>query len=336
MAPASSGVADGVCVRCGAPVSQATAYLSELGPVCWPCSQALETIRAQLGRQTAERERALEKRAHRVALVHGVMWGTAIAGIAHFMPTVAAAGSGAGDRAGGGGQSVRRKRWAFAAAMVLDLGGALAFVVAAVAARGPASPLLVAACFPLSLAGLTVGARQAFPRLRSGDTAAVGGGRRRAPLLSHKFPRPRWAAPAAVGGMLAVGVAGVVYLMLHRPDPAVTTDAHAPRRMAVLPSGDRQCAGRARRTRVVSAARAWPRVGTALEALDRAWSEEAAMGAAITAVNQALAGAALPYMIEMWPGPAERPLVLSHRIVDRVPWRVGAEDRRGAPVAACR
>ena len=321
MGSPSSGVADGVCVRCGAPVSQVTAYLSELGPVCWPCSQALETIREQLGRQTAARRRGLEKRAHRVALVHAVIWGTAILVLARSMPAAVATAALAVVLAVAGGLFAR-KRWAFPAALILDLGGALAFVVGGVATGLRVAPMLVAACFSLSMAGLTVGARHAFPPWRSAGRAPLGTDAATTTVLLASTSRPRWAAPAAVATIVAVGIAAATYLLLHRPDPLVTLmrERLADWQSSRVPP-DSVAGGPAAR-QLVSAARGWPRVAQALEALDRVWPDEPALRVAATAVNDALAGAALPYMIGVWPGPGDRPLILSHRIVERVPWRI--------------
>ena len=72
-----------------------------------------------------------------------------------------------------------------------------------------------------------------------------------------------------------------------------------------------------------AAARRWPAVARSFETLDRVWPDEPAVRVAVQSVNQALLGAGLPYLVETWPGPGDCPLVLSHQIIARVPWRIG-------------
>jgi hypothetical protein len=74
---------------------------------------------------------------------------------------------------------------------------------------------------------------------------------------------------------------------------------------------------------LVIGARRWPALATAFEALDRAWPEEAPVRAATVSVNRALADAGLPYFASVWMV-YDKPYVLSHEVVARVPWRIGA------------
>jgi hypothetical protein len=73
---------------------------------------------------------------------------------------------------------------------------------------------------------------------------------------------------------------------------------------------------------LAAGARQWPALARAFESLDRAWPEEAAVRTATTSVNGALAQAGMPYFVSVWMV-YEKPYVLSHALVARVPWRIG-------------
>jgi hypothetical protein len=74
---------------------------------------------------------------------------------------------------------------------------------------------------------------------------------------------------------------------------------------------------------MLAAARPWPALAAALGSLDHAWPDEASVRASVGDVNAALADARLPYVVDVWIV-ARSPVLLTHALVTRVPWRVGA------------
>ena len=194
------GASDGVCVRCGTALVPATSFLSEVGAVCWPCSEALQTERQRQRTDVDGRERALDARARRAGVVHGVMWGTVALVLAQILPAWAARSMMA--------LAVTlaialflRKRWAYPAALGIDAAGTVMIVVLGVASSAPLWRWLLAALFSLSLVALTRTAREAYGRHEATD-GAVG---------RAKFVVPRWllvvVAAAIVVAGIAVGVA---------------------------------------------------------------------------------------------------------------------------------
>ncbi len=205
-----------------------------------------------------------------------------------------------------------RKRWAYPVALGLDGAGTLAMVALAVVAPGPAWQWLLVAGFSLSLVALTRTAREAYGR------AAPAGA-----LTSPRMSLPRWLLPAAAVAIVAMLGSVGTYLIVHRPNPAVTLMQTRLTAWQVERGNPDSTEGGPAARRLLEQARRWPDVAKSFETLDRVWPDEPPVRAAVQSVNQALTRAGLPYMVEMWPGPRDRPLVLSHHIIARVPWRIG-------------
>jgi len=121
-----------------------------------------------------------------------------------------------------------------------------------------------------------------------------------------------------------VGGAAALVAVLNRPPPVVTLLRTRLTQWQVERGRPDSVAGGPAARALIGAARDWPAVATALEALDRAWPDEPAARNNVDWVNQALARSDLPYLIELWPA-GDQPVILSHRIVGRVPWRVGEQ-----------
>lgn len=324
MSAAGSERGGGACARCGAELTVATAHLSELGPVCWPCSVSLETLRERDRALMASHAHALDSRARRLAVVHVVIWGT-IALLATRALSAWVSVSVVAPVLALGVALFTRSRWAFPVALIVDGAGTLALLVWGIAAGGLA--WLVSA-FSLSLIALTLTARDAFPRVRERrrreDSNDVTGGLESGTRPGRAWARPRWLAPVAATALVSVGAGVAVYLVTHRPDPALTLMRSRLTAWQLERAQPESTAGGSAARELSSAARRWPRVATSLERLDQAFPDEPATRAAVQQVNGALADAGLPYLIEMWPGPGDRPVILGHRIMARVPWHVGA------------
>src|SRR5689334_4451630 len=87
MTSAADGASGGACARCGTALVPATCFLSEVGAVCWPCSEALQIERQRQRGALDARERTLDARARRAGVVHGVMWGTVAIVLAQILPS---------------------------------------------------------------------------------------------------------------------------------------------------------------------------------------------------------------------------------------------------------
>lgn len=308
-----------VCVRCGSPVSQATSYLTEIGLLCGPCFGPFQSQREQVDQRGAGLEGSLTRRAWMLAALHGIMLSTTtmLAATRHAFPgwarsalLLAIAGLGIG--------LARRRRWAFQAALVLDTLAALGLVALAIVSRN-AFPLFVEV-FPVALLTLTWTLRSAYanelPLAGSGGVAS-------APPTARNRLR-RW--PVLVVVLAALAGGGTATYLWRRPgpapDPALELMSTALPRWALARNQSRsQPAGP--KDVLVIGARRWPALATALEALERAWPEEAPVRAATASVNRALADAGLPYFASVWMV-YDKPYVLSHALAARVPWHVGA------------
>jgi hypothetical protein len=155
---------------------------------------------------------------------------------------------------------------------------------------------------------------ETFPLADNGSTRrpSVGGQRRRWPLL--------------VAAMLALACAGTAAYVLRRPrslpDPALALMRTTLPRWQLARARSLSHAEGPGGALVVSA-RPWPALAAAFDVLDRVWPEEAPVRAAVESANRALADAGLPYLASVWMV-NDRPYVLSHALVARVSWHIGA------------
>jgi len=320
LAPMNGGGAtEQACVRCATRVSQATSYLTEVGLLCWACFGKFQSQQQVAQRDDADLQRSLTRRAQSLAGVHWVMW----AGI-----MIVATGHGFADwgrsvllvAVGGLGIGLfLRLRWAYRTALVLDTAGAVALVALAAVQRHPI--ILAAEIFPAALLVLTWTLRSAYaeaPPL-AGMIAAPGA----TPPVAAR--RPGRVALAAVLIVAASGGTTAILLRRHRPpaDPALTL------LQSTLPRWQLARADRSGRATgpsggdLVGGARRWPALAAAFENLDRSWPEEAPVRAAAASANRALADAGLPYLVSVWMV-YDRPYVLSHELVARGAWQIGA------------
>jgi hypothetical protein len=321
--PMSAGTDDGaatkqICVRCGDHVSQATSYLTEVGVLCWPCFGRFQTEQQLAERRDADLQGSLTRRAKLLAGVHWVMWAALVLiaaghpfpewGRASLLVVIAGLGIGL----------FLRLRWAYEAALVLDAAGVLGLAALAVVQRQ--ALMLFVEVFPAALLALTWALRSAYPLPLplSGSGGTLG----TTPPIRAR--RHRWLVPAAA--LVAVAGGGAAVYLLRRPgplpDPALTLMRTtlpewqlARARPFSHPSGPTGA--------LVGGARRWPALAAAFEALDRDWPEETSVRAAAASVNRALADAGMPYFASVWMV-NDQPYVLSHLLVARVPWHIGA------------
>lgn len=317
----SSVPARGACARCGVALTPATAFLSERGSVCWPCFEHFQNERGLANEQAVALEASLTRRAKRLAVVHGTMWGASIiiatewAGLSGWFSTLLLAGV----VALGVGLGLRR-RWAYEAALIFDGAGTLGLLAYA-AYCGPMQgwPFAVASLFPLSLVALARALRLGYGEQRPAGDAVFDLQPASLPRLSVK----RWLLTAAVLVAAALVGGGVYLIRRPRPDPALELmRAALPAWQAARARRGSAASGRAARDLVAGAGR-WPALASAFETLDRVWPDETAVAAAVKSINRALADAGLRYFTgaEMV---ADRPFVLSYTLAGRVPWRIGA------------
>lgn len=308
-----------VCIRCGNPVSPATSYLTEIGLLCWPCFGQFQSQREQADLRDAELQRSLTRRAQRLAGLHWIMLATTmLAATGHDFP-----GSGRSALllviAGLGIGLALRRRWAFEAALVLDTVGALGLFALAIVAR-KALPLLLEV-FPASLLALTWTLRSAYAEELP---LAAGGGSMASTAPTARIRKRRW--PLLVLALATLAGGGTATYLWRRPrplpDPALELmRTTLPRwelernRPWSKPAGPKGV--------LVVGAQRWPALAKAFEDVDRAWPEEAPVRAATASVNRALADAGLPYLASVWIV-YDKPYVLSHALVARVPWHMGA------------
>jgi hypothetical protein len=303
---------EGVCARCGAALTPATTYLWPTGAVCWSCFGQLQSEQERAASEAYARERSLTRRARSLGYVHGVMWGSSAILAASWVPLPSSLATALviGSFALGGGL-VMRRRWAYQLALGLDAAAVLAILVA-VPLRLPFGGEWVAAlgaAFPAALLALTRALRAAY---RSGTDDE---------LRPASRPLPRWLLVAL--GVAAAGGAAAYLATRPRPDPARELMRVALPRWQAARARAGSAAGAPEAAALVEAARPWPAVASALDALDRAWPSEPGARAAARSVNAALADARLPYFTDVWALP-EGPILLSYDLYGHVPWRVGA------------
>ncbi len=306
------------CARCGNPAPQATSYLTDVGLLCWPCFGKFQSQQQLAERSDADLQRSLTRRAKSLAGVHWVMWaGVMLVATGHGFPNwgrsvllLVIAGLGIG--------LFLRLRWAFQAALVLDAAGILG--VAALAAAGRDALVLVAEVFPAALLVLTWTLRSAYAEVL--PLAGIGGAPSAPPPVQFRR-RHRLLLAAA---LVAVAGGGTATYLLRRsrplPDPALTLMRKTLPRWQ-LARADRSGRPAGPGSDLVAGARRWPALAAAFEALDRTWPEEAPVRAAAASANRALADAGLPYFASVWMV-NDRPYVLSHALVARVAWHIGA------------
>jgi hypothetical protein len=304
----SEAVSEGTCARCGAALVPASGYLTQLGTVCGACfsRQQDEARRADIASESLDA--SLSRRAWELGGLHA-MWGVAAivaADWAHLprwlssLLIVAALILAYGLRL--------RWRSALATAMALDVAGVLACLAWGVvsALRGESPVVALLAVFPLLLVGFT-------RWLRKGFVEEDPDGLRRYGVLS------RWLAPVAA--IAAVCGIGVHFALRPRVDPArELMRTELPTWESVRARSD---AGGPQLAALLARARPWPALAAPLEALDRAWPDEAAMRDASRSLNLALGGAGLPFFTDVW-RVGEQPIVLTYQLAARVPWRIGA------------
>jgi len=314
-----AGATAQACVRCGNAVSQATSYLTEVGLLCWPCFGKFQSQQHVAERDDADLQSSLTRRAKLLAGVHWMMWaGVVIIATGHAFPDwgrsvllLVIAGLGIG--------LFLRLRWAYQASLVLDVAGILGLAALAVVQRH--AVILAAEVFPAMLLVLTWTLRSAYAEALP---LAGSGGALSAPLPVRK-QRRRWLLAAA---LVALTGGGTAAYLLRRPrplpDPALTLMRKTLPRWQLARAGrggDGHPAGA--NSDLVAGARRWPALAAAFEALDRDWPAEAPVRAAAASANRALADAGLPYFASVWMV-YDRPYVLSHALVARVSWHIGA------------
>ena len=326
-----AGATAQACVRCGNPAPQATSYLTEVGLLCWPCFGKFQSQQHVVERDDADLQSSLTRRAKLLAGVHWMMWaGVVIVATGHAFPDwgrsvllLVIAGLGIG--------LFLRLRWAYQASLVLDVAGILGLAALAVVQRH--AVILAAEVFPAMLLVLTWTLRSAYAEALP---LAGSGGAPSAPLPVRK-QRRRWLLAAA---LVALTGGGTAAYLLRRPrplpDPALTLMRKTLPRWQLARAGrggDGHPAGA--NSNLVAGARRWPALAAAFEALDRDWPAEAPVRAAAASANRALADAGLPYFASVWMV-YDRPYVLSHALVARVSWHIGARSNRRPPPAAPR
>ena len=276
-----------------------------------------QSEREDVNRRDAALQRSLTRRARLLAVLHAVMLvGPMLAATSHVfpglgrsVPLILIAGLAIGLAV--------RWRWAFIAALVLDSVAALAVVALAIDARSALS--LVLEVFPAALLALTWTLRSAYAEEVS---LTVGDGMVSAPPPAGQRS-PRWPLLVLAMAILTGGGTATYFWRRLRPvaDPVLELMGTAlphwalDRNRSRIPSsstGD-----------LVARAQHWPALAKAFEALDQAWPEEAPVRAATASVNRALADAGFPYFASVWMA-YEKPYVLCHSIVARVPWHIGA------------
>ena len=307
-----------VCVRCGNPVSQATSYLTEIGLLCWPCFGVFQSEREQVDRRDAALQRSLTRRARLLAVLHGILLeGPILAVTRHAFPDLGwplPLGVIAGLAIG----LALRRRWAFHAALVLDTLAALGLAAVAIDSHRPLS--LILEVFPGALLALAWTLRSAYahePSLAVGDVMLPA-----APTAPKR--KPRWPLLGLAVATLAAGGTATYLWRRARPvsDPALELMRTALPHWGLERNQSRSRPSDAKDDLVVRARR-WPALAKAFQALDQAWPEETPVRAATASVNRALADAGLPYFASVWMV-YDKPYVLSHALVARVPWHIGA------------
>jgi hypothetical protein len=334
----NSGVAAGsACAQCGSAVTHATSYLTEVGLLCWPCFGKFQNKQQLAERNDADLQRSLTRRAKSLAGLHWVMWGAVMLIVTdHTLPDGARsvlllviAGLGIG--------LLLRQRWAYEAAIALDAAGILGLVALAIVERRPI--ILVADVFPVALLALTWALRSAYaeqssPLIGVSDaprehpensrTPALRAGAASAPPPAQSRRSRRLVLLVAV--LAAVAGGGTTLYLLRRPrplsDPALALMRTTVPRWQIARARSSSPAGPD--SALVAGARRWPALAAAFEALDRSWPDEAPVRAAAASANRALADAGLPYFASVWMV-NDRPYVLTHELVARVAWHVGAQ-----------
>src|SRR5262245_47620567 len=133
--------------------------------------------------------------------------------------------------------------------------------------------------------------------------------------------RRRWWL-AAIVAAAGLGGGGVYAYRRTRLEPrAVLAEALPAWQIARARAGS--TTGGPAAQQLIERARRWPEVARGFDALDRAWPDDAALRAASTSVNQALAKAQLPYFVDAY-DVGDRRFVLSFDLVARTTWQVGA------------
>jgi len=153
------------CVNCGAEVTAATSFMTEHGLLCWTCQTRLQNHQEAVARVVSEREGSLSRRASVNGRTHGLMWGVTVILATHWTRVPSWVGG-----VGLVGAAVlmfglaMRARWAFRVAVVIDLAGAIALVVAGATLANPEASVFVTllATFPLVLTALVWTLRGAY------------------------------------------------------------------------------------------------------------------------------------------------------------------------------
>jgi hypothetical protein len=286
------------------------AFLSEAGAVCGTCFVLIQNEQAQVEAKNQRLSESLTKRAWYVGGVHAIWLCMAIiaAGEARLPGWLSSLLIAAGLVL----PYALRLRWrsAFVTAAVLDVAGLVACLAwgAVSAVRGSTPLVAVLGVFPLAMLGFLWGLRGAYV-----DEADPENLRQRGALS-------RWLVPVTVTAALA----GLGFHLVLRPrvDPARHLIAKVLPAWEAVRGRSGTYAGGPWGRDLVAGARRWPAVATALETLDRVWPEEAPVRDAVRGLNGALAGAALPYAIDVWMVNG-RPILLTHTLLARVPWRIG-------------
>lgn len=153
------------CVNCGAVVTAATSFMTEHGLLCWTCQTRLQNHQEAVARDVTEREGSLNRRAAINGRTHGFMWAATIILATHWTCAPSWVGG-----VGFVGAAVlmfglaMRAHWAFRVALVIDLAGAIALVVAGATLANTGASVFVTllATFPLVLTALVWTLRDAY------------------------------------------------------------------------------------------------------------------------------------------------------------------------------
>jgi len=153
------------CVNCGTAVTAATSFMTEHGLLCWTCQTRLQNHQEAVAREVSEREGSLGRRASVNGRTHGLMWGVTVILATHWTRVPSwVGGVGLIGAAGLMFGLAMRARWAFRVALVIDLVGAIALVVAGatLADTGASVFVTLLATFPLVLTALVWTLRGAY------------------------------------------------------------------------------------------------------------------------------------------------------------------------------